>query len=302
MMNKTNTENRYILQEIWHFIIHLRWHYQLFILSGGFLLGGLLSNTINWAYFGIQFLNVHLLLFGGATAYNSYWDKDEGPVGGLKNPPKMSPWMWGASILLQAAGLGIALWHGVLFAVIYLVSFVLFWLYSTPHFRWKGTPLKSLVAIGISTGSNSVLMGYLAAGGGTRDFEVWNAALGVALMVLSLYPISQLYQLDEDIRRGDQTFAIQFGFAGVIQFFVVAFAGGMMLVGFSLMHIQRWFGVIFLLIGIITGIWIYRQLKNIGLEKNDYQTVMRIKYATSLAFVFFLVLMLVAKHSGIGLI
>jgi len=57
-----------------------------------------------------------------------------------------------------------------------------------------------------------------------------------------------------------------------------------------------------LLIGIITGIWIYRQLKNIGLEKNDYQTVMRIKYATSLAFVFFLVLMLVAKHSGIGLI
>lgn len=290
-----------IFRQIWHFIIHLRWHYQVFILSGGYLLGGFLSNSMNGPDFAVQFLNVHLLLFGGATAYNSYWDKDEGPVGGLKNPPEMRRWMWAASLFLQAAGLIVALRQEFWFAVTYFISIILFWLYSSPHFRWKGTPLKSLFAIGVSTGANSVLMGYFAAGGQSPVTDVWDAALGVMLMLLSLYPVSQLYQLDEDIRRGDQTFAIQFGFAGVIQFFVVAFAGGVMLVGLSLIEIKLLLGILFVAIGFITGFWVFTQLKNLSLEQDDYQTVMRIKYRTSLAFVAFLVLSLLARHLQTGI-
>jgi len=69
-LEKRHQEHTGIFRELWHFILHLRWHYQVFILSGGFLLGGLLSSDINVSWFVIQFANVHLLLFGGATAYN----------------------------------------------------------------------------------------------------------------------------------------------------------------------------------------------------------------------------------------
>lgn len=302
MNKKALTTNQSLLQESWYFIIHLRWHYQVFILSGGFLLGGVLSSTMNWTEFGVQFLNVHLLLFGGATVYNSYWDKDEGPIGGLKNPPKMSKWMWAASLLLQAIGFMIAFKSGLFFAAVYLSSMLFFWLYSTPHFRWKGKPLKSLVAIGISTGTNSVLLGYLAAGNVTLDIQIIGGALGVMCMVLSLYPISQLYQIDEDIKRGDQTFAIQYGFVGVIQFFVVSFLGGVVLVALSFMNINPWLALTFLLIGIITGFLVYFQLKNLTLERDDYQLVMRIKYGTSLAFATFLLLLLVLRHFFSGII
>ncbi|MDZ7682184.1 MAG: hypothetical protein U5J63_10870 [Fodinibius sp.] len=82
-MNTPNPEEAGMWRQLWHFVLHLRWHYQLFILSGGFLLGGFLSVDMNISSFFIKFLNVHLLLFGGATAYNSYWDKDTGPIGGL---------------------------------------------------------------------------------------------------------------------------------------------------------------------------------------------------------------------------
>ncbi|MGF1668877.1 MAG: UbiA family prenyltransferase, partial [Balneolaceae bacterium] len=154
-----------MLKQIWFFILHLRPHYQILILSGGFLLGGLLADTMNHQQFWFQFLNVHILLFGGATAYNSYWDKDEGPVGGLKNPPVMSSWMHPASLLFQFAGLYVAWQMGIHYALIYFVSFILFWLYSTPLARWKGHPLLSIFVIAVSTGTNSVLLGCLAAGG-----------------------------------------------------------------------------------------------------------------------------------------
>jgi hypothetical protein len=91
--------------KLWHFILHLRLHYQLFILSGGYLLGGLIADEPLWKQYWLQFLNVHVLLFGGATAFNSYWDRDEGPVGGLRNPPAMERWMRDLSLAMQAAGL-----------------------------------------------------------------------------------------------------------------------------------------------------------------------------------------------------
>lgn len=57
--------------------MHLRWHYQLVTVSGAYLLGGLYQSELDVTSFVLQFVNVHLLLLGGATVYNSYWDRDE---------------------------------------------------------------------------------------------------------------------------------------------------------------------------------------------------------------------------------
>src|SRR5699024_1096729 len=122
--------------QLGHFVIHLRLHYQLFILSGAFLLGALLSDQFHGWWFTIQFLNVHVLLFGGATAYDSFLDRDEGPVGGLKNPAEMAHWMWFASLFIQVAGLMLAIPMGAFFAGFYMLSILLFWLYSSPWTRW----------------------------------------------------------------------------------------------------------------------------------------------------------------------
>ncbi|MDZ7657841.1 UbiA family prenyltransferase [Fodinibius sp.] len=292
-------KNIHITKQLWHFILHLRWHYQLFILSGGFLLGGFLSADLDVQSFLLQFANVHLLLFGGATAYNSFWDKDEGPIGGLQNPPEMQSWMWAASLILQGIGLGIAVAQGFLFSGIYLISIFFFWLYSTPLARWKNHPHKSLVAIGVSTGFNSVLLGYLAAGNSGLDISVWIAAVGVTLMLLSLYPISQIYQVEEDRKRGDHTFALQYGKKGVTQFFISAFLSGLVLVGFAIGMSNFWLAFLFGVMGFIVGIIVFALLKGLSTTSEDYSKVMWIKYGTSMAFVGFLVVALFLKHSRI---
>lgn len=292
----TRSSTSFFPRELVHFVVHLRWHYQLFILSGGFLLGGFMSASMNSGEFLFQFVNVHLLLFGGATAYNSYWDRDTGPVGGLKNPPPMKPWMHPASLILQAVGWMLAWTSGLLFSVIYLVSAFFFWLYSTPLARWKGKPVKSLFAIGISTGTNSFLMGYLAAGNHTFGWVEVMAAFGVALMMLSLYPISQIYQREEDAARGDRTFAVVYGARAVIHFFLAGFGIGLLLVFAALYVFHPLIATIFGAIGLLTATWIWKRLKSFSVSQNDYHHVMQLKYGTSLAFVLFLIAANFLKH------
>ena len=139
------------------FLIHLRLPYMFGVLSAPFLISAVFAETLNWKEFWVQFFLIHTLLFGGATAFNSYWDKDEGPIGGLKSPPKLAEWTRSASIILMISGLLINYDKSLIFNGLYVFSLALFWVYSSPIGRWKGHPWLSLLTIGLSTGANSFL-------------------------------------------------------------------------------------------------------------------------------------------------
>jgi len=287
--------NEHIIRQIWHFMVHLRWHYQVFILSGGYLLGAFYQDTLNLDRFLIEFLNVHLLLFGGATAYNSYWDKDEGPIGGLAHPPAMHKWMWPSSLILQILGLWIASWAGWIFVLVYTISMLFFWLYSTPLARWKGSPIKSMIAIGLSTGTNSFMMGYLAAGPDLPGVSEYVAALGVALVILSMYPVSQIFQIEEDQRRGDQTFAAKFGKKGVERFFLSAFIAGTLSIALTFYKFSPLLSLLFGVVCLGTGLFIWHQLSQLLGRSEEYAKVMQMKYVASFSFVLFILVILLLK-------
>jgi hypothetical protein len=278
-----------------NFLIHLRLHYQFFILSGGYLMGGLLEADPDWTTFFLQFFNVHVLLFGGATAFNSWHDKDEGPIGGLRNPPAMKRWMRDLSLILQFIGLIWSLTAGILFSGFYLLSIILFWLYSTPAARWKGKPVLSLVAIGISTGTNSLLLGALAAGAGLSLF-ILSAGIGTALMILSLYPVSQIYQVEDDLKRGDLTFAGAYGLKAVRLFCIISFILGVVIVSISVYFIYRAFSIVFLGVGLIVWFMLIKWIRSLRADRNQYDQVMLLKYVVSGSFVLFIVTALLIRH------
>lgn len=270
------------------FIPHLRWHYQVGILSAAYLLALIYYPRPDGYGFVLQFLNVHLLLYGGATAFNSYWDRDEGPVGGLRHPPSMKPWMrWGA-LLMMGGGILIASAEGYMFTSIYTFSAILFWGYSSPLLRWKGRPIASIAVIGLSTGTNSFLLGCLAAG--VEELRLFHlmTALGVGSVLVSLYPISQIYQREEDQKRGDITFAIRYGVRGVRQFFGIAYTAGVVVLSSSMATVDQWLGGIFFFVSALVGGWIFMYFNRLKGREQEYEGIMRIKYLTSVAFILFI--------------
>lgn len=282
-------------KEILNFLLHLRLHYQLLILSGGYLLGGFLAGEMNTGQYWLQFLNVHVLLFGGATAYNSWWDKDTGPIGGLRHPPKMTRWMHSVSLIFMFTGLALALNVGVLYSVVFLISLILFWLYSTPHYRWKSDPHLSLLAIAVSTGFNSVLMGTIAAGGAITG-KIVLGATGASLILLSLYPVSQIFQIDEDRIRKDQTFALTYGVKGVKKVYLITFTFGSILLCISL-FIQSYVAGVLILTGTaVFGTVIAHFIMGLAGTADEYAVVMKTKFIASLLFVCFFLAGNIIKH------
>jgi 4-hydroxybenzoate polyprenyltransferase len=195
--------------------VHLRLHYQLVFLSPLFAWGFALGGGHFSARAGWGFLAFHVFLYGGITAYNSYYDRDEGPVGGLRKPPPVTPALLGFSLAVQLIGWGLSLLVGAELALLYVVVMLLSVAYSHPAFRWKARPLLSLVVVALGQGAVGFRAGWLCAA--TPPLPLLSSldgSLGMAAAVLlttGFYPLSQLYQIDEDRRRGDFTFAVVYG-------------------------------------------------------------------------------------------
>ena len=193
------------------YLLHLRpleWP----IMSAHFLLGTLLAK--GWALSAaptlLGWFVFVALMNGGTLAINSAFDKDEGDIGYLKAPPKppehlvaFSSWLLGASALL-----GFLL--PLPFALINLACVVMSVLYSVPPPRLKARAGWDLLINCVGFGLLTPLAGWALTG---RPFGhlILLASAGFAFLFASLYPMTQIYQVAEDSRRGDRTLVIQMG-------------------------------------------------------------------------------------------
>ncbi len=203
-------------------VVHLRLNYQL-LLAPIFLWGYLLAGGKPTPAFWLGFVAFHLCLYGGMTAFNSYYDRDEGPVGGLAKPPPVAPVLLPFSLLIQVAGIPLAAMVNLSFLVVYLVIFAMGIAYSHPRLRWKSRPLAGLVTVALGQGVLASLGGWLCARPDPLavDGQSWAGILAVTLVTTGFYPLTQIYQIDEDRARGDRTFAVWAGPARVFTFALV---------------------------------------------------------------------------------
>lgn len=273
-----------ILAEVADFFTHLRLKFQLLVAPAPFLLGVVASGGSFDRDVVLQFLNVHVLLLGGATAFNSYYDKDEGPVEGLENPPAMSPWMLPASCGLQLVGLLLAWRAGVALAAVYLVSILGFSFgYSHPAVRWKGRPLLSLWVIGLFGAVTPFLMGFLAAGGQFFDRWVALAMTGVALVVVAMFPLAQAHQMEEDRQRKDRTFSAVYGLPGIRRLYRGAYPLGVVLISASFLRSSAALAGVFLLLGGLAGLFTWSRIRALRGTPDEYRPLMLLKLSAGLA-------------------
>ena len=90
-------------------LLHLRLQWQVLLAPlffWGFLLAaGPRAPELITLEFLLVFIIFHVMFYGGATALNSYYDQDEGPVGGLWEPPKVTRDLLVFAVGLQVLGL-----------------------------------------------------------------------------------------------------------------------------------------------------------------------------------------------------
>ncbi|SIS64518.1 UbiA family prenyltransferase [Belliella pelovolcani] len=193
----------------------------------------------------LVFLSLHLFLYPSSNGYNSYFDKDEGSIGGLKNPPKVNKGLYYLSLAFFLIAIVLAALINPSFAGMVIVYGLVSMAYSHPSIRLKKMPYISWLVAGFFQGCFTFCMAY--AGLSDFGFEVLTRShvlipgLLTSLMLWGSYPLTQVYQHEEDAKRGDITLSLKLGIKGTFLFASIWFlVAGVAFAWFFLDRNQSW--------------------------------------------------------------
>jgi 4-hydroxybenzoate polyprenyltransferase len=164
------------------------------------------AGALLWAGFG----------HSGTLALNSAFDKDQGDIGYLSDPPPVPRrlWLFGLALLLLGA-IGSA-FLPYQFFLVYLACTVMSIAYSVPPIRLKALAGADVLNNALGYGALTLYGGW-AALGRELDGLILLVLAGFFCLASAAYPLTQIYQYEEDRARGDRTLVIALGKRGALR-------------------------------------------------------------------------------------
>lgn len=275
--------------------LHLRIPFSYFLLPV-FLFSLAISPNLNESRMLWVFIILHVFLYPASNGYNSYFDKDEKSIGGLKYPPPVSKDLYWLALVFDALALILGLLKiNLLFTVMLLVYGLISKAYSHPAIRLKKYPILGWLAAGLFQGFFTFIMCYV----GINNFSLencWNAHVLVpaaltSVMLWGNYPMTQVYQHEEDTKRGDITLSVTLGIKGTFLFtagvFTVAVAGFIFyfIQFFEIKYAYAFLIALFPVLAYFT-FWFFKVLKDAGNANYRYTMALNFISATCLNIFF----------------
>jgi len=246
------------------------------------------------------FIIVHLLVYPASNGYNSYFDKDEGSIGGLKHPPKVNRHLFPIVLCFDFFAVVLSLFLSWQFSILILIYILVSKAYSYDKIRLKKYPIISTAVVilfqgffmyltiqfGLKASLGSILLGH-------------NLLLAVSssLFLLGSYPLTQVYQHEEDSKRGDKTLSILLGIKGTFLFSSFAFLFGTLCLSITLIQLNRLNDAfLFLALGapilLYFSVWFFQVSRNSTAANYEHTMRMNKISSISLSIAFFLMIVL----------
>ena len=222
-------------------LLHLRIPFSFFLLPV-YLFALSVSSDYVWSDALLVFFILHFLLYPASNGYNSYFDKDQGSIGGLEHPPPVNRQLYYVSLTLDTVAIILGALLSLPFALMLLTYGLVSKAYSHPSVRLKKYAVASWLVAGFFQGFFTFVMVYV--GVNRADWAevahpvVWGGGALTSLMLWGSYPMTQIYQHEEDARRGDITLSYRLGITGTFHFTAAVFV--LVAVAFFLYY-HRWF-------------------------------------------------------------
>ena len=266
---------------------HLRMPFSFFLLPV-FLFALSQSNPVNWNHAFIAFAILHLLIFPSSNGYNSYQDKDESSIGGMKHPPKVTKNLFYVTLGMDIAGILSALFVSVYFSIMVLIFILVSRAYSYRKLRLKKYAIIGFLTVFVFQGAFVYLMTSVAITTipFTQFFTLNNIiCMSIAsLFIGSIYPLTQIYQHEADKKDGVISISYKLGYIGTFVFSGILFAIATLLLFyyFNLKHQQ--FDLVLFIIMILPAayyltVW-FNKVRNNTVHAN-FENTMKMNLLTS---------------------
>jgi 1,4-dihydroxy-2-naphthoate octaprenyltransferase len=205
----------------------LRFHFSFFLMPVyWFALSQVVNPDVGRAL--LIFLILHFLIYPSSNAFNSYMDRDEGSIGGLKAPLPPTRQLLYVSLVMDGLALLLGLFISVYFLLAALIYIMASRAYSARTIRLKKYPMIGYGTVVICQGA---LVFFMVYHGSHPLLSLRVPTLGMisaSLLIGGFYPLTQVYQHAADAKDGVKTISALLGIRGTFIFcgivYLIAFA------------------------------------------------------------------------------
>ena len=201
----------------------LRFKFSFFLLPV-YLFALSLVPQINIGRAALVFFLLHFLIYPSSNGYNSYMDRDEASIGGIKDPLQPTRQLFFTSVLMDVLACVIALFISNITLLLVLLYIVFSRLYSYRGIRLKRYPIIGFLTVILNQGGTTFFLVYHAVSSNLTLTIPWDGVLISTLLIGGFYPITQIYQHEQDAKDGVNTISMMLGKRGTFIFCVVLYS------------------------------------------------------------------------------
>ncbi|HVY75866.1 MAG TPA: UbiA family prenyltransferase [Puia sp.] len=195
----------------------LRFHFSFFLMPVyWFALSQI--QEINSRNAWLIFFILHGLVYPSSNGYNSYMDRDEGSIGGLKSPQPPTRQLYQVTLLMDFLALTLGMLISIPFALGILIYILASRAYSARQIRLKRYPVWGYLTVIVCQGGLVFYMVYHGADTGQTLHVPALGIIGASLLIGGFYPLTQIYQHEADAKDGVITLSASLGYRGTFVF------------------------------------------------------------------------------------
>jgi 1,4-dihydroxy-2-naphthoate polyprenyltransferase len=240
----------------------------------------------------LAFVVLHLIVYPSSNGYNSYMDRDETSIGGIRDPLQPTKQLYIVTVIMDAIALLLSSFISLLFTVCILCYIVCSRLYSYRGIRLKRFPVIGYITVILNQGALTFFMVYHASNTDAAAHTPLAGLIAAAFLIGGFYPITQVYQHESDKKDGVNTISMLLGKRGTFVFCAALYAVALGILFSYYMHQNHlmWFAIlqIFFVPVLVYFVWWFTKVVR-NEATADFKHTMRMNWiastCTSLAFI-----------------
>jgi 1,4-dihydroxy-2-naphthoate octaprenyltransferase len=171
----------------------------------------------------VSFFTWHFLVYPSSNGYNSYMDRDETPVGGLRSPMQPTRQLFNVSLIMDLAAIILGFLVSPWFSLGIFIYIAASRAYSYRGIRIKKYPIAGFLTVFIFQGAHVYFFSLHAVEKQPLFSSPALPAVIASLLIGALYPLTQIYQHEADKKDGVVTISYLLGKKGSFIFSMILF-------------------------------------------------------------------------------
>ena len=262
----------------------LRFHFSLFLMPVYWFALSQVSH-INWADALLIFIILHVLVYPSSNGYNSYMDRDTGSIGGLKNPQQPTRQLFYVTVAMDICAIALSFYITWIFA-----AGILLYILASRAYSYRGIRLKKYAIAGYLTVVffQGYVTFFLVYHGSESNHPLQIpviAMISAGFLIGGFYPLTQIYQHEDDLKDGVKTISYKLGYRGTFIFSGIVYflAMGLLAIYFFLNAAMNFFLILqIVLLPVLVYFFVWFRKVWVSEKEANFKNTMRMNLLASL--------------------